>query len=106
MVEAAERYIGRKINEEEIELALAKKADWQGKKRLSCFFYYLLLKNTVDEIIYKCVIEKADKTKLFERLIKSASKHGLSKRDIAHYLSASDEIRNIAVNENVLAGYC
>lgn len=70
-----------------------------------CFFYHLLSENTIDEIIYKCVTEKADKSKLFERLVKSASKHGFSKEDIINTLKAPAVVREIATNENDLTGY-
>ncbi len=71
-----------------------------------CFFYHLLSENTIDEIIYKCVIEKADKSKLFERLVKSASKHGFSKEEIINSLKVPAIVKDIATNENDLTGYC
>ena len=71
-----------------------------------CFFYHLLSENTIDEIIYKCVTEKADKSKLFERLVKSASKHGFSKEDIINSLKVPAIVKDIATNENDLTGYC
>lgn len=70
-----------------------------------CFFYHLLSERTIDEIIYKCVIEKADKSMLFERLVKSASKHGFSKEDIINTLKVPAVVREIATNESDLTGY-
>lgn len=67
-----------------------------------CFFYHLLSEDTIDEIIYRCVIEKASKAKLFERLVKSASKHGISKDDIYKSLHASDYVKEVATNSNDL----
>lgn len=39
-----------------------------------CYYYFLITDDTIDEIIYKCVSEKKNKSKMFEMLIKSASK--------------------------------
>ena len=63
-----------------------------------CFFYHLLSEDTIDEIIYRCVIEKASKAKLFERLVKSASKHGISKDDIMASLHVSQYVKEVATN--------
>lgn len=65
----------------------------------TCFFYHLLTENTIDEIIYKCVEEKENTSKLFERLVKSASKHKFNKETILKVLKSSNEIKEVAVRE-------
>lgn len=66
----------------------------KGQKE-TCFFFHIISSNTIDEIIYKCIMEKQDKTKVFERLIRSASKHGVDKKDVEQCLKIS---KNIAIN--------
>lgn len=75
-----------------------------GQKEL-CIFYHMLSEDTIDENIYKVVIDKANKSKIFEALVKSASKHGISREDIYKALSVNAEIKNIVTNKKELEDY-
>ena len=67
-----------------------------------CFFYHLLTEDTIDEIIYNCVMDKSNKSKLFEKLVKSAQRRGVSREDVSKALHASDETKKDATNDKDL----
>ena len=67
-----------------------------------CFFYHLITEDTIDEIIYKCVMEKSNKSKFFERLVRSAQRRGTSRDDVNRALSADDETKKDATNDKDL----
>lgn len=63
----------------------------KGQKEL-CIFYHMLSEDTIDENIYKVVVDKANKAKIFESLVKSASKHGIKREDINKALQVNAEL--------------
>ena len=76
----------------------------KGQEKHACF-YHIISENTIDETIYKVVIDKADKSKIFERLLKSASKYGVSRNLILNALDADNDVKNAVMNYNDLEGY-
>ena len=69
-----------------------------------CMFYFMQSEDTIDETIYKCVTEKEKNAKIFERIIKSISKHGYKKEEVEDLLHVPVEIKYAVTNENDLNG--
>ena len=61
--------------------------------------------DTIDENIYKVVVDKANRSKIFESLVKSASKHGVKREIIDDALMADGVVKNTVVSVNQLEGY-
>jgi len=76
----------------------------KGQKEL-CVFYHILSEDTIDENIYKVVVDKANRSKIFESLVKSASKHGVKREIIDDALMADGVVKNTVVSVNQLEGY-
>lgn len=75
-----------------------------GQKEL-CIFYHMLSENTIDENIYRVVVDKSNRSKIFESLVKSASKHGIKREIIDKALRVNAEIKNAVTSKKELDDY-
>lgn len=77
----------------------------KGQENL-CMFYFMQSENTIDETIYKCVTEKGKQAKIFERVVKSISKHGYTKEQVQSLLDVSEEVKYAVTNDKDIYGSC
>ena len=79
----------------------------------SCYFYFLIAKDTIDETVYECVKNKMNSADTFLQIVKHASEHGVkytantSVETIMDIQKAKNEAENVRSSYNfAISGDC